>query len=215
MSALDKAMRYFKLTGEAGAISEKRLEAIRAVRKTLQDSTPAMRVNGSLAVYEPIEDVIVKTSPSLLARDGLRRLDYLRGTGPRMAREMKRRAYLKSLLSDLGMAPETHLVETQKYKYLVQPRLSNDPRPSMFEGQDLRNKAEKAGFLPTDIDGSNIMRAGEIPQIVDSGMMRYPGGYLGSKPKWGDGIVQTEADRQRARARIVSFGRRAKPWMED
>ncbi len=185
------------LTGRARDISMKRQDAIRRVRHALKSDAPPLATNGAtMKVLDGGEGYVVKTPKQPRHPDD--------------KTETLRRAYLKSLLSEQGLAPETAAVFTKKRRYLVQPRLKRTAEPGDYDY--LNRELRTSGFYPGDLHQSNIRRTTKKPLVIDSGQFEYPD----TAWRWGEDVmpVQTQADRLKARELIIRKGGK-KPWLDE
>lgn len=197
------------------AVAMKRGGAVRAVRDAISSQKKIGKGNtlhvydvGKSVVKSPIDLKNKKFIDDFLGKKGINA--EVSNAPPAWEKEVLRRLYLKDLLHERGMAPETHLVKTSKRDYLVQPKLNNEIPYSWDEDKFLRSM-EGQGFGINDVGSPrNVMAddAGKL-QVSDSGLMSFPENEgLHDSPIWGTSPVQKEADRQRARQRRITYNRR-------
>lgn len=203
MTALSKWIAKNFLSPRARALSEERIQALRAVREAIKK--PKLVGHGFSAAVLDAGDMVVKVPR--------KRKAFKDEPVDRFLKEFKRRGFLKSILESKGAAPRTMLVETRAGKYLVQPK-RDDPGAfeslsNLADGKDpdslakwAKRAAKKAGVTTRDLSDSNVSTFGGKPGILDAGSE-----YLER--------AMTPAERTSALEKFISYGKRKKPWLDE
>lgn len=204
------------LSKRARELSMERQAALRAVREAIKNAGDKKPIDfgSSLHVYDGIPGKVVKTAPSL----GLHHwaTEYKAGrtstspfvssqTSPAAGKEMKRRAFMKSILEEHGLSPKTYLIETKGRKYLVQDKADKVKAYGQYPYQVDEKAVDDVyskGITARDTFGHNLGWFGDKPKVIDVGhetMVR----------------AMTPAERKSALEKFISYGKRKKPWLDE
>jgi hypothetical protein len=216
-----------ELSKEAQMLHGKRIDALQAVREAVKKmkSGNANIERGAYADTVLFGDKAVKIPGE--------RSDWRTSKSPEgIAKQFKRRAFLESRAHDAGIAPETHLVETQRQKYLVQPKadfegrklVQGEKRAAVQDWFDRNNGPELVSDYtnPKSLDAQNTAAARYLRgKAMDDGLsgtdLSYGNmGWFKGKPKMfdfgenylvDDEKMMTPKDTDAALRRIISFAK--------
>jgi hypothetical protein len=189
-----------EISPRAAALIEERIAALRAVRAALKgEGKPLTRGNSMYA--DQVGDLVVKTPRGMGV--GANPLGDESRNIKKTTKQAKRRGFLESILADNGLAPRTMLVETSKNKYMVQPKVAPNTwsNPEINESVAVGEKVKGLGMTARDLIFNTGIQDGKR-KVFDAGEE-----YLLR--------ATTPQERKSALEKFISYGKRAKPWLDE
>jgi hypothetical protein len=185
MSKLSALEKFVFRSPGATAKLEERIKALRKVREMVK--APKFLDEGYSAQAFDAGDHVVKMP-----------------RGQIMEKKMKRRGFLESILADNDLAPKTFLVETRGQKYMVQPKADFFSPFTPHPDADLIRKGMEAQKMTARDVAYNVGEFGPLrkPLLIDASEDLL---QRATKP----------SERQSALEKFISYGKRAKPWLDE